>query len=240
MTEETADTKVEPKQEPQKRSGIQKFRDSMPKALTDNAPRVVGALKVAGPFVVFAKSDNIIFRTAAALFMLAYSVMTIFGGKKTAEEKEKLRKENENLDTKSIGGKLKRVLKPKQYPIETAETISAFGSLFWIAGGLKYGQKGEDKENKWLRFGAGFASLGSDLNAAFTQERIGDPNANPHKKGSLKYYRRVLKNRPIIVSSSLNILCDLLSIGQGITTRQENQKLKKDNPSLNKEEYKKT
>ena len=182
----------------------------MPDVVKNNAPRAVGVLKVLGSSCMVYFSDNKAFKTAGVGFITANAIMASFGGKKTEEQKEKLRAEEEGKNHKGIAGHLSKVVQPHKYPIEAAATISSIGSLFWTIAGAT------GPNHSTGRLIAGLTSLGSDANAAFTKERIGIENSNPHPKGTLKYYYTELRNRPVLVSSSLNIICDISSITTGV------------------------
>lgn len=70
------------------------LRANTPAVLTNNAPRVVAVLKILGCSAM-CLSKNGCFAVAGAGFIIAHSIMGLFAGKKSEEEKERLRKKEE-------------------------------------------------------------------------------------------------------------------------------------------------
>jgi len=139
--------------------------------------------------------------------------MGTFGKKKTEEEKERLRQEEETKQPESqnpVARHISKVLNPSKYPMESGATIATVASTFWTASGVL--GKGGFSPGRLI---GGLLSLGSDANVAFTKERIGEDNVNPHEKGSVNYYVTEMKHRPVLMSSMLNIGCDAASIVGG-------------------------
>lgn len=159
-------------------------------------------------------SKNWAFKIAGAGFITANLIMGTFGKKKSEEEKERLRNEAEEKrkpeSDNAVINHLHKVVNPKKYPIESGATIATAASTFWTASGI-FGKGGFSPG----RLIGGLFSLGSDANVAFKKERIGEVGANPHKEGSVDYYVTEMKNRPVLLSSLLNIACDIASIVGG-------------------------
>ncbi len=188
---------------------LDKLRANTPDILTNNAPRVVSALKIMGSTsMLFSK--NRAFSLAGAGFITANIIMGLFGGKKTEEQKELLRKEEEEKQPESqnpVIRHLYKVFHPKKYPIESGASIATVASTSWTISGI-FGKGGFSPG----RLIGGLFSLASDANVAFKKEHIGETGANPHEKGSKDYYITEMKNRPVLFSSMLNIACDVASI----------------------------
>ena len=217
---DSQDKKIDGKldEQPDMKSGgqpsgfLDKVRGGSPAILSNEAPRVVAVLKILGCSAM-CLSKNGCFAVAGAGFIIAHSIMGLFAGKKSEEEKERLRKKEEAKQSEpktAVGRHLHKVVNPKQYPIESAATIATGSSLLWTAAGI-FGKDGFSP----ARFIGGLLSLGSDANVAFKKEHIGEAGANPHNKGSVDYYVTEMKNRPVLFSSMLNIGCDIATIVGG-------------------------
>lgn len=213
MKEHSVDSEDNKKPEGQPRGFLDRVRSATPAVITDNAPRVVAALKIMGSTsMLFSK--NWAFKIAGAGFITANLIMGTFGKKKSEEEKERLRNEAEKNQKpesdNAIINHLNKVVNPKKYPIESGATIATAASTFWTASGVI--GKGGFSPGRLI---GGGLSLASDANVAFTKERIDEAGANTHKHGSLDYYMTEMKNRPVLLSSMLNIGCDIASIVGG-------------------------
>lgn len=206
---------------PPKTGILDRIRQHTPKFILNNAPRIVGLMKFTGAFLM-TRGQKGYFAACGYGLMLGNALLFTFGGKKTAEQKEALQAKNEEIKQKGpILGHIAKVLQPQNYPYESAATVYTAGSVFWLLGGL-------DKDGGFGRGLAGLASLASDANAAFTKEKIGASYVNPHRKGSLNYYFAELKSRPVLVSSSLNIISDVAEIATGIRHKMKHGAFNKD------------
>lgn len=192
---------------------LDRLRSATPDIVTNNAPRVVSTLKICGSTAMLF-SKNLPFKIAGAGFITANTIIILFGKKKTEEEKENLRQEKNSKAHDKQEGKftnyIYKALHPSKYPIESGSSVATVSSGFWTAAGVL----GKDGFSPGRLVG-GLLSLASDANLAFTKEKIGEPEANTHEKGSVSYYVTEMKNRPVLASSALNIGCDIASIAGG-------------------------
>jgi hypothetical protein len=189
---------------------LDRVRSSTPEIVTDNAPRIVSALKMcANISMLFSK--NKAFAIAGAGFIAANSISLLFGKKKTEEEKEKIRQEQNFEPQDKPKGKISKhihkVLHPNKYPLESAASIATVFCGFWTASGVL--AKDGFSPGRLI---AGLLNFFAAANIAFTRERIGEPEANLHSKGSIDHYVTEMKNRPVLLSSMLNITSDIASI----------------------------
>lgn len=193
-------------QQPQ--GALDRLRSATPDSIKNNAPRVVAALKIMGSSSMFL-SKNKVFSTAGAGFITANSIALLFGSKKSEEQKEHLREQEDSkhMPQSGLSNYVYKFLHPSKYPLESASTVATASSILWTAAGV-YGKGGFSPG----RLIGGAFSLASDANLAFTKERFSEPEANTSPKGSLGYYATELKHRPVLLSSLLNIACDAASI----------------------------
>ncbi|MBN8542733.1 MAG: hypothetical protein J0M34_00530 [Alphaproteobacteria bacterium] len=193
-----------------KPSALDVLRQNTPKILTDNAPRVVAGFKIAGSAAMIA-TGNWAFRVAGSMFILGNIVMSIFGQKKTDEEREKLQNQ-EAIAIKSPSNNpflnhMGKVVNPQKYPIESALSIFSVGSIFWALSGLVKGKGGS--------LGGGLFSMASDLNGALNKENTDDDRRLKDLHSPQDWFQ-YFKNRPILTSSLLNIGADVTTAVDGI------------------------
>ena len=119
---------------PKKPSFLERLRSAMPKVMMDNAPRIVGLLKITGSFFM-SQGESKLFKVAGVHFMTANGIMEMFGGKKTEEQKDKLRAEESGKQRSGVLGHISKALQPHKFPIESAATVSSLGSVFWTLAG---------------------------------------------------------------------------------------------------------
>ncbi len=185
------------------------IRSHTPQILQDNAPRVVAGIKMlASSVAVFSK--NKLFSITGIGLTAANVIVFAFGNKKSEAEKEKLREEEEKDAGKpksGVGQHIYKVLHPSKYPLESGSSIAVLSSGFWAASGL-FGNGGFSAG----RLVGGALSIASDANIALTKEKIGDPQANHHPEGSVDYYLTEMKNRPVLLSSLLNLGSDVAMV----------------------------
>ncbi len=190
-----------------------RLRAHAPEIVTNNAPRIVAGLKILGCSAMFF-SKNRVFSAAGAGFISAFSIIALFGKKKTEEEKEKLRQEAATKDNEKPKGYLadyfNKLTHPSKYPIEAGTGIAMASSAVWTASSML--GKGGFSPGRMV---AGTLSFASDANIVFTREQIGEPEANPYKEGSVQYYLTEMKHRPVLLSSMFNIGSDIASIVGG-------------------------
>lgn len=200
------------KTEEQPRGFLDRVRSATPAIITDNAPKVVSALKILGcTSMLFSK--NKIFSVAGAGAITAHAIPGIFASKKTEEEKERLRQEEEAKQSEpqnAVARHLYKFVNPSKYPIESGATLAAASSVLWATSGVV--GKGGFSPGRLI---AGILSFAADANVAVKKEHIGEMGANPHEKGSKDYYITEMKNRPVLLSSILNIACDTALITGG-------------------------
>lgn len=192
---------------------LDRLRAATPDVIRNNAPRVVALLKICGSSSMLL-SKNRLFSVAGAGFIAANSIIGIFGTKKSEEQKERLRQEEESkkMPAGGVAEYAFKALHPGKYPLESGATLASASSVLWTAAGV-YGNKGELSYGRLL---GGGLSLAADANIALTKERFADVKANTHPKGSAGYYLTELKHRPVLVSSLLNVACDAASIVGGL------------------------
>ncbi|MFZ4125706.1 MAG: hypothetical protein ACOYJ2_06520 [Rickettsiales bacterium] len=191
-------------------SGLDVLRQNTPKILTDNAPRVVAGFKIAGSAAMIA-TGNWAFRVAGSMFILGNIVMSIFGQKKTDEEREKLQTQEASAtkppSDNPFLNHMGKVVNPQKYPIESALSIFSVGSIFWALSGLVKGKGGS--------LGGGLFSMASDLNGALNKENTDDDRKLKDLQSPQEWFQ-YFKNRPILTSSLLNIGADVTTAVDGI------------------------
>ena len=196
--------------EHEKLSFLEKLTANTPATVTNNAPRIVAGLKILGSTSMLFSKNNV-FKIAGAGFITGNTITAIFAKRKTEEEKEKLRQEDANQQQGKQSGKADsyfyKLLHPQKYPIESGASVFVASSAFWTASGI-VGKGGFSP----ARLVGGLFSLASDANVVFTKEKIGEPLSNPYHKGSFKYAVTEMKHRPVLLSSLMNISCDVASI----------------------------
>jgi hypothetical protein len=205
---------------PHKPGWRERLHAKTPKFILDNAPRIVGFLKIVGAFAMtrdFGGDKGVsgarkgFFAAGGYGFITANVMLLLFGGRKSTQKKQMMEAVDKRIKQKSpVAAHLSKVLRPHLYPYESAATISSISSVLWTTGGMI------DKDRSWGRALAGLMSLGSDMNAAFTKEKIGEAYKNPHKKGTFSHFWHELKTKPVLVSSLLNIGSDVSSMVEGV------------------------
>lgn len=187
------------------------MRSFAPDIVKNNAPRIVAGLKIIGcSSMLFSK--NRVFSLAGAGFIGAFSLIGLFGGKKSDEEKARLAQEAQEQSAPDglLSDYINKITHPSKYPLEAGTGIAMLSSTVWTASGI-FGKGGFSPG----RLAGGALSFASDANIVFTKEEIGEEKTNPHAKGSLRYYLTELKHRPVLLSSLFNIGSDLASIAGG-------------------------
>lgn len=196
-------------EEEHKHGALDSLRDATPQVMKDNAPRIVAGMKILSSLSMLL-SENKMMKLAGAGFSVGNGLAAIYGGKKTEEEKARLReeiaKERGDNPPDGAGDYIYKLTHPKYYPLESSSGVRTLASASWMASSL-----GGEGGFSPARLISGGLSLASDANIAFGKECVGSTHANPHAQGTVSHYITELKNRPVLLSSLLNMGCDGVS-----------------------------
>jgi hypothetical protein len=186
------------------------LRENTPQLMKDNAPRVVAGLKIAGAGTMLL-SQNRMYNLAGAGFLAGNGIIAVYGGKKSEEEKARLRdaQARKGEPTGVVSRYTSRLLSPDKYPLESAAALGMITSSVLSASGFVGGQG--RSPGKMV---AGALSLGADANIVFNQENI-HADSNNYRSGSFSYFLQELQNRPVMVSSLLDAGCDIAHVVGG-------------------------
>lgn len=189
-----------------------------------NAPRIVGAMKLAG-FAMLAGNGDPLMIAAACFGVIGKLIMIGFGSKENQKEAaQNATPEVAGLasDT-SIAGNIKKAMHPKAYPVESSSGFSVISDVFSFA----YGVSQFFVEKPAITpFVYGAIALASDTNMLLGKEKK-EAGQLAGKENSLKFSQsqskaegwlgdlgKTLKENPVLTSSLINIcFCAVMIVG---------------------------
>ncbi|MEZ5690370.1 MAG: hypothetical protein R3D71_01730 [Rickettsiales bacterium] len=139
--------------------------------IRDNAPRISGAMKLAGD-VIFGFSGEPLLMAYSAFAIIGRLIMIAYGTKENQEKTANQNKGNLKKDD-SIAGNIKKMAHPKSYPIESSAGFSVIAETF----GTLYGASlfMEDGRTGYTPLLLGLVAIISYANMLFGKEKDKKP-----------------------------------------------------------------
>lgn len=179
--------------------------------LRDNAPRVVGGMKLAGDLTVGLTLDPFFlgytaFATMGRLMLLA------FGTK--ANQQKQAAQAHEIVTDDSWVGNCKKIIQPRHYPVEASAGVSTIAEMFGVAAGINKFVGGQSGYTPLL---LGLVATWSYANILFGKEKKKDAAPAPESEsltfassqsrevGWMGKLKSLFKDNPVAVSSAVQL-----------------------------------
>lgn len=195
----------------------------------DNAPRIIGVMKM-GMDVTIAMSGNPWFISYAVFAVIGRLITITWGSKKHQEKlaREKAEGKHQNPLGHSWRDNDRKILHPREYPVEAAAGLSLVAEMFGMGFGIAQFFKGA---TGYTAIVTELIALWSYGNIIFHREKKNDePNAPAKEKeasepltfdksqskpvGITGRLRQAMKDNPVFASSMANVfLCCIALVG---------------------------
>ncbi len=203
-------------------------RGSLIERMRDNAPRIVGLMKI-GMDVTVALSGNP-WWIGYACFAITGRLISIAWGSKKHQDKlgeEKAEGKHQKLLGHSLRENDRKILFPRKYPVEAAAGFSIIAESFGLGFGISQFAAGATGYTAVI---TELIALWSYGNIVFHKEKkqgeepqenrksesLGFTNSSSKTVGVTGRLRRATKDNPVFVSSMANLLIGVLMVGGGI------------------------
>jgi hypothetical protein len=194
--------------------------------LRDNAPRIVGGLKIIGDIVAASTLNP--FLVTYAVFAITGRLIGIAYGTKANQEKlvkEVAAGKHQPSQDNSLMHKMGKIFSPRQYPVESSAGFSTIGEMFGVGYGFDVGKITPVVLGILAVLSYGYMAVGKEKRKNATSEDVtSEEETKPlvfaesksKAMGFLGRVRQYMKENPVAVSSVMLIAISATAIVSGI------------------------